>query len=268
MNTDNLQWELRKSGPADAPQRVLMLPGGICTAAFFDDLTSEPALAQAPIQLVAATFPGFAGTPPPPDVSIESYARLAGDLARTLGSTVVVGHSFGANVAIEMVGAKVFTGPLVLISPAFSSADEMKGMPLLVRFGRIPVVGPLPWMALMKVIPMAAKGQLPADRRGELAAELKRSDSRSFRRGLSAYFAHLDRHKSLVPRLLESGVRSWVVFGEHDDVSIAEDERRQLEGSQETKLVIIPDSGHFSMIDKSSRIAEFVLAAVMATPGA
>ncbi len=268
MNTDGLQWELRKSGPVDAAHRVLLLPGGICTAAFFDDLRSEPALAQAPIQLVAATLPGFAGTPAPHDVSIESYAKIAGDLARTLGCTVVVGHSFGANVAIEMVGARVFSGPLVLISPSFSSADEMKGMPFLVRFGRIPLVGPLPWMALMKVIPSATKGRLPADRKEELAAELKRSDAGFFRRSLGAYFAHLDRYQSLVPRLLESGVRSWVVFGEHDDTNLAEDERQQLERSPETKLVIIQDSGHFSMIDKASRIAELVLEAVDAAPRA
>jgi hypothetical protein len=39
---------------------------------------------------------------------MESYARLAGRLAADLGSAVVVGHSLGANVAIEMAGAGEF----------------------------------------------------------------------------------------------------------------------------------------------------------------
>ena len=94
---------------------MLLLPGGWCTAMFYDELMAEPALAGA--RLVAVTLPGNGGTAAPEDVSIENYARLTAELARDLGCDVVVGHSMGANVALEMAGSGAFTGPLVLLAP-------------------------------------------------------------------------------------------------------------------------------------------------------
>ena len=55
---------------------------------------------------------------PPEDVSIENYARLTAELAADLGCDVVVGHSMGANVALEMAASGAFSGPLVLLAPS------------------------------------------------------------------------------------------------------------------------------------------------------
>lgn len=101
-------WTLHESGPADAEHAVLMLPGGLCTAAFYDDVLADPRLAQAPIRFVATTVPGFGGTPPLADLRFESYSAAAAELAADLGCDVVVGHSMGANIAIEMLGAGQF----------------------------------------------------------------------------------------------------------------------------------------------------------------
>ena len=38
-------WERRESGPADAVQAALLLPGGMCTAVQYEELMAEPALA-------------------------------------------------------------------------------------------------------------------------------------------------------------------------------------------------------------------------------
>ena len=40
-------WDLHTSGPVGADHTVLLLPGGMCTAAFFDDLVKEPELSRA-----------------------------------------------------------------------------------------------------------------------------------------------------------------------------------------------------------------------------
>ena len=104
-------WDLSQSGPADADHTVLMLAGAMATTAFFQDLMDTPRLAEAPVRLVAATLPGFAGTTPPEDVEIETYARVACELARAVKADVVLGHSLGANVAIEMVASGSFHGP-------------------------------------------------------------------------------------------------------------------------------------------------------------
>lgn len=70
-----MEWQLRESGPPDAPHVVLLLPGGMCSAGSFDEVMEAPALAGT--RLLAATLPGHAGAPPPEDYSIENYARLA-----------------------------------------------------------------------------------------------------------------------------------------------------------------------------------------------
>jgi pimeloyl-ACP methyl ester carboxylesterase len=123
---EHLGWVLHESGPERADHTVFLLPGALCTAAFYDDLLAEPSMSEAPIRFVATTVPGFGGTAPPEDMSMESYSKLAGQLASDLGCDAVVGHSLGANIAIEMASAVEFSGPLVLLSPSFSRRDESR----------------------------------------------------------------------------------------------------------------------------------------------
>ena len=160
-----------QSGPADAEQTVLLLPGGWCTAVFYQELMAEPALAG--IRLVAVTLPGNGGTPAPQDLSVENYARLTAELAERLGCTAVVGHSMGANVALEMAGSGAFTGPVVLLAPSFSRRDEAMIIRVLDRLAR--VLGRLPFAAMRFMMRFAVKG-----------SPLPRSDSpcwsRSYRR--------------------------------------------------------------------------------------
>src|SRR5436190_18960178 len=67
-------WELREAGDPDASTAALLLPGGLCSAAFYDEVLGYAALARPDIRLVAATPPGFAGRPAPRDLSVESFA--------------------------------------------------------------------------------------------------------------------------------------------------------------------------------------------------
>src|SRR6266576_5458661 len=94
------RWEIVESGPLDAERTVLLLPGGMCSAGSYAEVMAAPALAG--MRLVAATLPGHAGAPPPDDYSIESNARLAAELARKVGTDLVVGFSMGGSVALEM----------------------------------------------------------------------------------------------------------------------------------------------------------------------
>ena len=63
-------WDAVQSGPADAESTVLLLPGGWCTAVFYQELMAEPALAG--IRLVAVTLPGNGGTSASADMSVEN----------------------------------------------------------------------------------------------------------------------------------------------------------------------------------------------------
>ena len=135
-------WDTVQSGPADAECTVLLLPGGWCTAVFYQELMAQPALAG--IRLVAVSLPGNGGTSAPADLSVENYARLTAELADRLGCTAVLGHSMGANVALEMVGSGAFAGPVVLLAPSFSRQDEAMIIRVLDRLAEVPGEGEKP----------------------------------------------------------------------------------------------------------------------------
>ena len=253
-------WVLHESGPEGAAHSVLLLPGALCTAAFYDDLLAEPSISDAPIRFVATTLPGFGGTAPPQDPSMESYAKSAARLAGDLGCNVVVGHSLGANVAIEMASSGGFSGPLVLLSPSFSRKDESVFPRALDRLSR--VLGRLPYSLMLKIVGPAMKSGLPAARREELIGELKKNDPRFLRRQTHLYLGYLDRHGSLAQRFCDSGTQAWVVFGASDDIGLAADERALLEATPHVTLIEISEAGHFTLNQKPSEIAALVLEAV------
>jgi len=255
---------LQESGAEGADRSVLLLPGALCTAAFYDDLLAEPSLREAGIRFVATTLPGFGGTRPLDDLGMESYSTLASRLAGELGCGVVVGHSLGANVAIEMASAGKFSGPLVLLSPSFSRKDESLFPRVLDRASRL--LGHLPYSLMLKLVGPAMRSSLPPARRAFLTGELKRNDPRFLRRQVHLYLSYLDRHGSLAGRFCESGVRAWVVFGEHDDIGITPDERALLDAAPQVTLVEIPAAGHFTLNQKPNEIAALVLEAVAAAP--
>jgi pimeloyl-ACP methyl ester carboxylesterase len=186
---EHLGWVLHESGPASADHTVLLLPGALCTAAFYDDLLAEPSMKRAPIRFVATTVPGFGGTAAPEDLSMESYSKLAGQLASDLGCDAVVGHSLGANIAVEMASAGEFSGPLVLLSPSFSRTDESRFPRALDRLSR--VLGHLPYSLMLKIIGPAMK---------RLAADTPRSTDRRVEEERPSVRPRADPPVSRVPR--------------------------------------------------------------------
>src|SRR3954453_14288388 len=149
-------WQIRESGPADAQHTALLLPGGLCTPEFYDDLLAEPGIRDAPVRWIATTLPGFGGDGPLDDLRYESNATAAARLATDLGCDVIVGHSMGANLPIEMVVSGQFAGPVVLLSPSFSRGDETKDFAFIDRLGRVPGLGSLAWKGMLKGLPRLA----------------------------------------------------------------------------------------------------------------
>jgi pimeloyl-ACP methyl ester carboxylesterase len=263
VRPDVTGWERRTSGPPDAEHTALLLPGSMCTAAFYEELMAELSLAGT--RLVAVTLPGHGGTPSPQDPSLESYARLAAELAADLRCDLVVGHSTGANVALEMAASGAFAGPLVLLAPSFSRLDESLFPRVLDRLGR--VMGDLPFAAMLKVIGLAVKDSpLPPQRRAALVAELKKNDPRAVRRALRGYLRYLDHHGSVAPRLCQAGVPAWIVHGESGDGGVTAQERRTLQACPGMSLVTIPGPSWFTASEEPALVAGLILEAVARLP--
>ena len=262
---EHLGWVLHEGGPENADHRVLLLPGALCSWAFYEDLLAEPSIREARVGFIATTLPGFGGTTPPDDLSVESYSRLASRLAADLSCHVVVGHSLGANVAVEMVSAGEFSGPVVLLSPSFSRKDESMFPRVLDRLSR--VLGHLPYSIALKIIGPAMKSSLPPARREFLSNELRNNDPRFLRAQTHLYLAYLDRHGSLAKRFCDAGTQAWVVYGERDDIGITPDEREVLAAAPHVTLTEIADTGHFALNQKPDEIAAIVLQAVTGATG-
>ena len=259
-NREHLGWELHETGPEDANHRGLLLPGALATWAFYEDILAEPTIRESGIGFIATTVPGFGGTAAPDDLRMEAYSKLASRLAADLSCDVVVGHSLGANVALEMVSAGEFSGPVVLLSPSFSRKDESIFPRALDRLSR--VFGHFPYALMLKLIGPAFGSSLPSARREVLVNELKKNDPRFVRAHTRSYLAYLDRHGSLAKRFCDAGVRAWVVFGEKDDIGLAPAERELLTAAPNVTLVEIAGTGHFALNQKPDQIAAIVLQAV------
>ena len=255
-------WELREAGRANAGPPVLLLPGGFCSATFYDDVLAYAALDELQVRLVAATPPGFAGRPAPADVSLESYARLASELAARLGCRAVVGHSVGANIALEMAASGGFDGPLILLAPSFSREDEFKELGVLDRIGRVPGIGPLVWSMVPRISARALRSKLPAARRDLLLAELRRNQGQVARRMVRRYFDYLDHGAPLVGRLCEAGVPALVVFGDHEEVGLTAEERDALGECPNVAVEVVAGATHFLPTEEPRRTAELILRGV------
>ncbi|MEV1066398.1 alpha/beta hydrolase [Streptomyces sp. NPDC050263] len=257
------RWDVRRAGATDASHRVLMIPGALCTTEFYADVMAEPALAG--LGMVAATQPGFGRTEAPVNVSMESYAHLMADFAAEARCDAVVGHSLGANVALEMAALGLFKGPLVLLSPTFSRGDEERFLTVLNSLGRVPVLGAAAWKAMLTLLPRAVKHELPPHRAEALATVMGGHDPAVCRQIVRGYYAYLDRYPSLVPRLCEAGVPAWVVRGDRDAVGLTDAERRGLEACPDVRLVTVPDAGHLLLVDQPAAVAAVIAQAATAS---
>ena len=166
--------ELLAAGPEDAARLVLLLPGGANAARSFNLVMAEQALSG--VRLVATTLPGMAGAPLSDDVSVPALARQAGELAKQHGCDVVVGFSYGATVALEMLLSGHFQGPVVLLGIA-TTEDEARFFRVAVRASQ--KVGSWPMAILFRLMPlMVRSAKTPEPHKRELVEDFKQNRAR------------------------------------------------------------------------------------------
>lgn len=231
-------WERLIVGPLDADRSVLLLPGGANAARSFDLVMAEPALSG--VRLVATTLPGMAGAPVSAEVSIPAVARRAGELARENACDVVVGFSYGATIALDMVLSGHFQGPVVLLGLALTTPDESTFFRYVVRVSQ--KVGRWPMAILFRLMPLMARSAKTSERhKKDLIEDFKQNRAGEAVRVCGEYLDYIAADRNFAAELAASGSPVWVVHAEEKgDGGLTDAERATLEAAPNVTLVTIP----------------------------
>ena len=231
-------WERLIVGPLDADRSVLLLPGGANAARSFDLVMAEPALSG--VRLVATTLPGMAGAPVSAEVSIPAVARRAGELARENACDVVVGFSYGATIALDMVLSGHFQGPVVLLGLALTTPDESTFFRYVVRASQ--KVGRWPMAILFRLMPLMARSAKTSERhKNDLIEDFKQNRAGDAVRVCGEYLDYIAADRNFAAELAASGSPVWVVHAEEKgDGGLTDAERATLEAAPNVTLVTIP----------------------------
>ena len=231
-------WERLIAGPLDADRSVLLLPGGANAARSFDLVMAEPALSG--VRLVATTLPGMAGAPVSAEVSIPAVARRAGELARENACDVVVGFSYGATIALDMVLSGHFQGPVVLLGLSLTTPDESTFFRCVVRVSQ--KVGRWPMAILFRLMPLMARSAKTSERhKKDLIEDFKQNRAGDAVRVCGEYLDYIAADRNFAAELAASGSPVWVVHAEEKgDGGLTDAERATLEAAPNVTLVTIP----------------------------
>jgi pimeloyl-ACP methyl ester carboxylesterase len=250
-----MEWELIESGPRDAAQTVLLLPGGACAAGMWREVMAEPALGG--VRCVAATLPGNAGAPAPDDFSVAALARLVTELADKVGADVIAGFSMGSTAALVSTADGLSKRPVVLTGISISPEAEPAVFRAIVRLGS--VLGTLPARLLRAVMPsIAKKATVPPERQAELAADFRRNKPGDMRRVLTGYLRYLHTHPGEAQRLCDAGVPVWVVHAEKGDGKLVGNEREILDECPHATVITYPGESFLLLNDKPTEVAAVI----------
>ena len=254
-------WQVVESDPAQEQHRVLLTPGLFCSAAFFTEMLDEGTLDTAGIKALATTPPGFGGNPAPDgfDFSIESYAELYESFAAEQSIDLIIGHSFSANVCIEIGARGNFKGPLMLLSPSLQADDEEEDLQQLYEAGKTPVVGSLVWLWLPTSFKKSFKGKLPDEHYDELIKEMKSNPRHASRMQVNAFFEHVNKYGSLAERLAGVGNQTWLVRGDSDPIQDTDEEIATVEGGANVTRKTVADAQHFSITDNPAAVNKLIV---------
>ena len=182
----------------------------------------------------------MAGAPLTAEVSIPDMARRAGKLAEEHACDVVVGFSYGASVAVEMVLSGYFHGPVVLLGLSLTTPDESTFFRYMVRASQ--TLGRWPMAILFRLMPlMARSARTPEEHKKELIEDFKQNRAGDAVRVCREYLDYIAADRDFAAELAASGTPVWVVHAEKNgDGGLTEAERATLEAAPNVTLVTLP----------------------------
>jgi pimeloyl-ACP methyl ester carboxylesterase len=260
-------WFFVENHPPKIKYQVLLLPGLFSTDVIFTDMLNDPSMESAGIHLVAADPPGFKGLPLDDDfeISVENYTILLERLTQVEKYDLIVGHSFFANVAIELGARNNYTGKIMLLSPSLYSDAEPFDVRLLDSATRVPGIGYVSMQITYQMLDTLFEPYLAPDNQGKinlLVKEAQKTHQDITRKQLHAFFDHIETYENLTDRLLTANNQIFYVIGTEDNIEFSDADRKKISGNKNITIKDIENGKHFLMIDHPQKInaliAEFL----------
>lgn len=220
-------------------------------------LETIPALARTR-RVIALDLPGFGCSELPAEpITISGYGRLLDELcdALEIDAAAVIGNSMGGFVGAELaIAFPQRVERLVLISAAGISSDAVRRTPLLAGGRAFAMI--TAWTASrqeafacrprLRRLALEFVARHPDQLSAPLAYELMRGSGRpGFMPALAACLDY-----PLRDRLPEIACPTLILWGENDHVIPVADAHRFERLIPDTRKVILPDTGHVSMLER------------------
>lgn len=196
-----------------------------------------------PFALYALDLPGFGGSETPRGAwTLADYASVAEAFAQKLGFTdvVLVGHSFGGRVAIQVAsGQKILLQKLALVG---SAGFRSQGVLFALKRVIAKMIKPLFLFSFMQ--PLRRKLYTVIGAQDYVATPaLRETFLAAIREDVS----------SLLPNIT---AQTLLVWGENDriDTPVSFGERMR-DAIPDTKLVVLKNAGHFCFLDQTEAFA-------------
>lgn len=253
-------WEIFRRGPRDSGRRVLLLPGGFCTALTYVDVIAQPAIAGAEIETWAANPPGFAENAPPAGFtySTDEYAELVEELAGDEGLAVLAGHSLSANILIEVAARGNFEGPIILLDPCLRYRNEYRGVRVLRRLEKIPPLARRGYASAAKNYRRTMKGLVPPERLELIVSDMERTPPEQNRAVINGYFDHIAKWDTLARRLADASGEIHFVRGDAESIGFDRTDIAKIVAQSNVVTHTITNSDHMTMLDNPREVAELM----------
>jgi pimeloyl-ACP methyl ester carboxylesterase len=244
-------FEVFERGSGDT--RVLLLPGGFCTALSYIDLVGE----VSGMTTLAVNPPGFATNAPPEGFGYTTteYAELVEELAVSEDLDLLVGHSLSANILIEVAARGNYTGPVVLLGPCLRVRNEYRGVRILRRLELIPPLAARAYVSMSKDFHRSMAGLIKPDRLDLIVADMQRTPPEQNRHVINGYFDHLKKYGTLARRLADAKGEIHYVRGDAESVGFDREDIAKVVAQENIETHAIENSDHFTMLDNPKAVA-------------
>lgn len=240
--------------------RVLLLPGGFCTAMTYVDLVAE----IDGVTTLAANPPGFAENAPPAGFTYATteYAELIERLAGAERIDLLAGHSLSANILIEVAARNNFTGPIVLLDPCLRFRNEYRSVRLLRRLERVPPLAKRAYAATTKSFPETMKGLIRPERLDQIVTDMQKTPPEQNRAVINGYFDHLEQYGTLAARLADARGEIHYVRGDAESIGFDREDIQKIVAQENVTTHAVTNSDHFTMLDNPKEVSEILVAAL------